>query len=151
MAAPAVGSLSVMLWSMYRPPVARAGRNLILAVMGFGFAIIVFGLSTSFWLSMLALMFSGVCDGVSVVIRRAILRLLSPDHLRGRIAAVNTVFIGSSNELGALESGIAASLVGARMAVWAGGIVTLLVVAGAAWRAPELRRLRIDAYARLTK
>lgn len=148
MAAPAVGSLSVMLWSMYRPPVARAGRNLMLAVTGFGVTMVVFGLSPSFWLSLVALMFSGVFDGISVVIRRTILRLLSPDHLRGRIAAVNTVFIGSSNEIGALESGIAASLVGARMAVWAGGVVTLLVVAAAAWRAPELRQLRIDAYAR---
>jgi MFS family permease len=144
-AAPAVGSLSVMLWSTWRPPVANAGRNLMLAVSGFGLAMIVFGLSQSFWLSLVMLMLSGACDGVSVVIRRAVLRLLSPDHLRGRIAAVNSVFIGSSNEIGALESGIAASLLGARPAVWLGGIVTLLIVAGAAWRAPELRQLKIAA------
>jgi MFS family permease len=106
---------------------------------------IVFGLSSNFWLSLLALMFSGVFDGVSIVIRRAVLRLLSPDHMRGRIAAVNTVFIGSSNEIGALESGVAASLLGASAAVWLGGIVTLVVVAAAAWRMPELRRLKILA------
>ncbi|HKU95664.1 MAG TPA: MFS transporter [Vineibacter sp.] len=147
-AAPAVGALSVMLWSTWRPPVAKAGRNLMLAVAGFGVTMIVFGLSQNFYLSLVALMFSGAFDGVSVVIRRAILRLLSPDHMRGRIAAVNTVFIGSSNEIGALESGVAASLLGARPAVWLGGIVTLLVVATAAWRAPDLRRLRISAYPR---
>ncbi|HJQ55304.1 MAG TPA: MFS transporter [Vineibacter sp.] len=145
-AAPAVGSLTVMLISMRWPPVAHAGRNLLLAVAGFGVMMIVFGLSGSFWLSLVALAFAGMFDGVSVVIRRTILRLLSPDHMRGRIAAVNSVFISSSNELGALESGVAASLLGARPAVWLGGIVTLLIVATAAWRAPELRRLRITAY-----
>ncbi|MCW5746452.1 MAG: MFS transporter [Alphaproteobacteria bacterium] len=145
-AAPAVGALAVMIWSTRWPPMARAGRNLLTAVAGFGVAMIVFGLSSSFWLSLVALMLSGVFDGVSVVIRRAILRLLSPDAMRGRIAAVNAVFIGSSNELGALESGVAASLLGARAAVWLGGCLTLLIVAGAAWRAPDLRRLRIEAY-----
>jgi MFS family permease len=147
-AAPAVGSLAVMLWSTRWPPVANAGRNLLLAVAGFGVMMIVFGLSASFWLSLVALAFAGACDGISVVIRRAILRLLSPDHMRGRIAAVNSVFISSSNELGALESGVAASLLGARPAVWLGGIVTLLIVATAAWRAPELRQLKITAWPR---
>ncbi len=147
-AAPAVGALAVMLWSTRRPPVAKAGRNLMLAVAGFGVTMIVFGLSQNFYLSLVALMFSGAFDGISVVIRRAILRLLSPDHMRGRIAAVNAVFIGSSNEIGALESGVAASLLGARPAVWLGGIVTLLVVATSAWRAPELRRLALSAYTR---
>jgi MFS family permease len=123
--------------------VARAGRNMLLAVTGFGIAMIVFGLSTSFALSLAALVVSGICDGVSVVIRRTIMRMLSPDHLRGRIASVNSVFIGSSNEIGALESGVAASLIGARPTVWLGGIVTLAVVAAVVWRAPKFRRLRL--------
>jgi MFS family permease len=142
-AAPAVGSLLVMVISIRWPPVARAGRNMLLAVTGFGIAMIVFGLSTSFALSLAALVVSGICDGVSVVIRRTIMRMLSPNHLRGRIASVNSVFIGSSNEIGALESGVAASLIGARPTVWLGGIVTLAVVATVVWRAPKFRRLRL--------
>src|SRR5262249_62288781 len=91
------------------PPVRHAGRSLLIAVAGFGVTMIVFALSTNFYLSWLILFLSGVCDGVSVVVRRSIVRLFSPDHLRGRIAAVSMIFIGSSNELGALESGLAAS------------------------------------------
>ncbi|HWA98413.1 MAG TPA: MFS transporter [Pirellulales bacterium] len=143
-AAPTSGALLTMLWATRRPPVKHAGRNLFLAVAGFGVAMIVFALSTSFWLSMVALFASGVFDGVSVVIRRSILRLLSPEHLRGRIAAVSMIFIGSSNELGALESGVAASLLGTVRSVWLGGIVTLVVVAGAAILAPKLRQLSLD-------
>ena len=142
-AAPAVGALTVMLVSIWHPPVGNAGRNLLLAVGGFGVAIIVFGISESFYLSLLALAVSGACDGVSMVIRRTIMRMLSPDHLRGRIASVSSVFIGASNELGALESGVAAKFLGARPTVWLGGIVTLIVVALVAWRAPALRRLRL--------
>jgi hypothetical protein len=92
----------------------------------------------------LALVFSGVFDGVSVVIRRGILRLLSPNPLRGRIASVSMIFIGSSNELGAFESGVAAALVGTARSVWLGGIVTLVVAAVAAVLTPELRRLSLD-------
>jgi MFS family permease len=105
---------------------------------------IVFAVSRSFALSVLALVFSGVFDGVSVVIRRGILRLLSPNHLRGRIASVSMIFIGSSNELGAFESGIAAALLGTARSVWLGGLVTLVVVAVAAVLTPELRRLSLD-------
>jgi MFS family permease len=124
--------------------VAHAGRNILLAVAGFGVCMIVFALSENFFLSFLALFLSGVFDGVSVVIRRSILRLLSPEHLRGRIAAVSMIFISSSNELGALESGVAASLLGTVPSVWIGGVVTLLVVALTAALAPRLRRLRLD-------
>ena len=87
---------------------------------------------------------SGVFDGISVVIRRAILRLESPLHLRGRVAAVSMIFIGSSNEIGAFESGVAAALLGTAPSVWLGGIVTLLVVGLTAWKAPKLRELHIE-------
>ncbi len=143
-AAPTLGALLTMLWCTRKPPVKHAGRTLLIAVAGFGVTMIVFALSASFWLSLLALFFSGVMDGVSVVIRRAILRLMSPEHLRGRIAAVSMIFIGSSNELGAMESGLAAAAVGTVPSVWAGGLVTLVVVALATMFAPKLRRLSLD-------
>lgn len=140
-AAPSAGALLVMLWSTYRPPIRRAGWNLILAVAGFGLSMIVFALSTNFWISLLALAFSGAFDGVSVVIRRSILRILSPDHMRGRISAVGAIFISSSNELGAFESGVTAKLLGTVRSVWMGGLLTLAVVALAAASAPKLRQL----------
>jgi MFS family permease len=105
---------------------------------------IVFALSSNLYVSLVALFFSGVFDGISIVIRRAIVRLLSPDHLRGRIAAVSMVFIGSSNELGALESGVAAGMLGTRRAVWLGGAVTLAVVALTGIFAPKLRQLDLS-------
>ena len=143
-AAPSVGALVVMLYSTRRPPVANAGRNLFWCIAGFGISIIVFALSTNFYLSLLMLALSGMFDGVSVVIRKTILRLMSPEHLRGRIAAVNWIFIGSSNEIGAFESGLAAGLLGTVRSVWLGGILTLLVVATTAVLAPKLRELKID-------
>lgn len=143
-AAPTTGALVTMLWANYRPPVKHAGWNLFFSVAGFGVTMIVFAFSRSIYLSLIALFFSGVFDGVSVVIRRAILRLMSPDHLRGRIASVSMIFIGSSNELGAFESGLAASLLGTVTSVWAGGVVTLLIVGAAAVLAPKLRQLSLD-------
>ena len=143
-AAPNAGALVTMLFATRHPPLRHAGRNLLVAVGGFGIAMIVFALSTNFWLSLVALAVAGVCDGVSVVIRRSIVRLLSPKHLRGRIAAVGMVFIGASNELGALESGLAAGWLGTVRSVWAGGLLTLLIVGMTAIRAPLLRRLRLD-------
>lgn len=143
-AAPTTGALLTMLWANYRPPVKHAGRNLFLSVAGFGVTMIVFAFSRSIYISLVALFLSGVFDGVSVVIRRAILRLMSPDHLRGRIASVSMIFIGSSNELGAFESGLAASLLGTVTSVWAGGVVTLAIVGMAAVLAPKLRNLSLD-------
>lgn len=105
---------------------------------------IVFGLSTSFVLSLIALFFSGVTDGISVVIRQTILRVLSPERIRGRVASVNWVFVGASNELGAFESGVAARLFGTVPAVVGGGVVTLAVVGLVAVLAPSLRRLDLD-------
>jgi len=148
-AAPNAGALVTMLLATRHPPIRHAGRNLLVAVGGFGLAMIVFALSTNFWLSLLALAAAGVCDGISVVIRRSIVRLLSPKHLRGRIAAVGMVFIGASNELGALESGLAAGWFGTVRSVWAGGVLTLLIVGVTALRAPLLRRLRLDVVPQL--
>jgi MFS family permease len=143
-AAPSAGALISMLWATRRPPTQNAGKLLLTVVAGFGISMIVFALSTNFVLSMIALAASGLFDGFSMVVRETSMRLLSPDHLRGRIAAVNWAFIGSSNEIGAFESGVAASLVGAVPAVWIGGVVTLIVVGVMAMIAPELRNLSLD-------
>jgi MFS family permease len=143
-AAPNAGALLTMLFATRHPPVRHAGRNLLLAVAGFGVSMLIFAVSRNFYLSLVALFFSGVFDGVSVVIRKSIVRLLSPNHLRGRIAAVSMLFIGSSNELGALESGLAASWLGTVPSVLAGGTLTLLIAAFTAILAPKLRRLRLD-------
>ena len=143
-AAPSIGALLVALWSTHHPPIRHAGRNLIFSVAGFGLAIIAFALSKNFLFSLFALFLTGIFDGVSVVVRRSVLRLLSPENMRGRIASVNWIFIGASNEIGAFESGIAASLLGTVRSVWIGGIVTLLVVATTAALAPKLRRLNLE-------
>jgi MFS family permease len=143
-ASPHAGALITMLIATRYPPIRHAGRNLLVAVAGFGVCMIVFANSTNFWLSLAVLAGAGVCDGVSVVIRRSIVRLLSPKHMRGRIAAVGMVFIGASNELGALESGLAAGWLGTVRSVWAGGLLTLAVVTLTAIKAPRLRHLRLD-------
>jgi MFS family permease len=133
-----------MLWSTRHPPIKHAGRNLIFCVAGFGLSIIIFALSKNFLLSVIALTFTGIFDGVSMVIRRSIVRLMSPDHLRGRISSVSWIFIGASNELGAFESGLVAHWIGVIPCVWAGGVVTLLVVGITALKAPKLRTLSFD-------
>jgi MFS family permease len=143
-AAPTSGALLTMLYATRYPPVNHAGRTLLWAVAGFGISMIVFALSENIYLSLFALFMSGVCDGVSVVIRRSIIRIMSPEHLRGRIAAVSMIFIGSSNEIGALESGVAAAALGAVRSVWMGAIITLGVVGSVAAFAPKLRRLHLD-------
>jgi len=144
----AAGSLAAAVLAARLLPRRRAGLALHGAVAGFGVCMVVFGLSRSLALSVAALFVAGLCDGTSVVIRRAILRLASPEAMRGRIAAVRSVFLSSSNELGAFESGVAASLVGAQAAVWGGGLVTLGVVAVVAWRAPGLRGLDLGVLGR---
>lgn len=143
-AAPAAGSLLSMLWATRHPPSKHSGKIFLGVVAGFGVSMIVFALSRNFMLSLLALAFSGMFDGVSVVIRETLLRIYSPEELRGRIAAVNWVFIGSSNELGAFESGVAASLLGTVPAVALGGLVTLVVVGVTAIFAPQLREMELD-------
>jgi MFS family permease len=143
-AAPSAGALLSMLWATRQPPVKNAGKILLGVVAGFGVSIILFALSRNLFLSLIALAASGLFDGVSIVIRETTLRLLSPEHLRGRIAAVNWVFIGSSNEIGAFESGMVASLLGTVPTVWLGGVVTLIVVGATALLAPQLRKLNLD-------
>lgn len=140
-AAPALGAVVVGVWLARHPIQRNAGRILFVAVAGFGMCIIGFGLSTQFWLSALCLLLSGMCDGVSVVLRSTILQLATPDAMRGRVSSINGLFIGSSNELGAFYAGSMAKLLGLVPAVVLGGFVTLAVVATTAWRAPRLRRL----------
>jgi MFS family permease len=141
--APSLGVLLVMLWATRRPPTHNAGRNLLIVVALFGVSFIVFALSTNFWLSMLALFFTGMFDGVSMIIRGVIVRVMSPEAMRGRISAVTWMFIGASNEVGAFESGVAARLLGTAPSVFWGGVVTLLVVAVVAATMPELRKLKL--------
>ncbi len=144
-AAPAAGSVLMSLYQAYRPLRGRMGRVLLVSVTLYGLCISGFGMSRSFPLSVGLLLASGVFDNVSVVLRSTLLQTLTPRHLLGRVAAVNAIFIGSSNEIGAFESGLAARLIGAVPAVLLGGFVPMLVVAIIAWRVPELRRLeRID-------
>ncbi|HKY96929.1 MAG TPA: hypothetical protein VJL35_03665, partial [Gemmatimonadaceae bacterium] len=140
-AAPSVGALVVMLTIAHRPPMQRTGWSLILAVAGFGIATVVFGLSRSFYLSMAMLLLLGGLDGISMIIRGTLVQLWTPDEMRGRVSAVNSVFIDMSNELGGFESGALAAAVGPIVAVVGGGIGTIVVVAGVAWAWPELRRL----------
>lgn len=142
--APSVGALLVMLYATRRPPLKNAGRNLLISVAGFGVSIIVFALSTNFVVSFLALMFTGMFDGISMVIRMTIVRVFSPEHMRARIAAVSWIFIGASNEIGAFESGVAAKLLGTVPSVVFGGFVTLLVVTLVSLSTPKLRQLEMS-------
>jgi MFS family permease len=140
-AAPAVGAAITMLGATRVPLHKKAGKKLLWAIAGFGVCIIVFGLSTYFWLSVVALFLSGAVDGVSMIIRQTILQLKTPDNMRGRVASVNSMFVGSSNELGAFESGVTAKLMGAVTAVVFGGTMTLLTVGITAFVSPTFRRL----------
>ncbi|PWB25901.1 MFS transporter [Flavobacterium sp. HTF] len=140
-AAPAVGAFITMIVSAYVPLYQNAGKKLLVAIFVFGLSIILFGLSTSFWLSVFALFLSGLADGISVVIRQTILQLKTPDHMRGRVGAVNSIFVGSSNELGAFESGATAKLMGTVTSVIFGGSVTLLTVLGFGFISPTFRNL----------
>ena len=140
-AAPAFGAVLMGVVLAHRPPIERAGRALLMAVAVFALTIVGFGLSTSFGLSLVLLALSGMADSVSVVIRATLVQLLTPASMLGRVSAVNSVFIGSSNELGAFESGVAARLLGTVPAVVAGGLAALVVVGFTARVVPELRRL----------
>ena len=127
-AAPAVGAFVMAVAIAYLPPMRRAGRTLLWCVSGFGLATILFGLSTWFWFSLLMLFCTGIFDSVSVVIRQTLVQLLTPDEMRGRVSSVNNIFIGTSNEFGAVESGLTAALFGPVISVVAGGLGTILVV-----------------------
>ena len=143
-AAPAVGAFLTMLITAYIPISKNAGLKLLAAVFGFGICIIAFGLSSVFWISIVTLFFSGVTDGVSMVIRQTILQLKTPDHMRGRVASVNSMFVGSSNELGAFESGVTAKLMGTVTAVVFGGTMTLITVMTTAIISPSFRALDLS-------
>lgn len=142
-ACPAIGAIIMSFYLMFHPPVHNSGRTLLLAVSAFGLCMIGFAFSHWFWLSALLLLLSGLFDNVSVVIRGTILQLYTPEHMRGRVASVNSIFIGSSNELGAFESGVAAKLMGLVPSVAFGGIMTLIVVGTTAKINPVLRRLSL--------
>ncbi|MEA9415492.1 MFS transporter [Flavobacterium sp. PL02] len=143
-AAPAIGAFITMLISAYVPLYKKAGMKLLGAIFVFGLCIILFGVSTIFWLSVAALFLSGIADGISVVIRQTILQLKTPDHMRGRVAAVNSMFVGSSNELGAFESGLTARLMTPVISVVFGGSMTLLTVLGFGISSPTFRKLDLQ-------
>ena len=128
---------------MFNPPLKNSGRILLFSVAAFGLCMIGFAFSTVFWLSAILLIFSGLFDNISVVIRGTILQLYTPEHMRGRVGSVNSIFIGSSNELGAFESGVAARFMGLVPSVAFGGIMTLVVVAATAKINPVLRKLSL--------
>jgi MFS family permease len=135
------GAILIVLLLILFPLQKNQGKLLLIAVAGFGLSIILFGASQWFWLSFVALFASGLLDGISIVIRGTILQLKTPDHLRGRVMSVNSMFINSSNELGQFESGVAAKLIGTVPSVIFGGCMTMLVVAITWFKAPELRKL----------
>ncbi len=141
--APAAGAMLVGLWLARHPIQEHAGRFMLVAVAGFGACIIGFGLSEVLWLSVFFIFLSGAFDGVSVVIRSTILQLATPDHMRGRVSSINSIFISSSNELGAFYSGSMARLIGLVPAVVVGGCVTLGIVGFTALKVPTLRRLNL--------
>jgi len=135
-----VGSLVSAAILAHRPPMQRAGRALLWSVAAFGVATISFGISKWFWFSWLMLFTCGAVDNVSVVIRHTLVQLLTPDEKRGRVSAVNSLFIGTSNELGGFESGFVAHLFGPVFSVVSGGVGTILVVITVAWVWPEIRK-----------
>lgn len=139
--APSVGAVALMLWVTFRPLRGRQGRQMLLSVVGFGICTILFGLSTHFWLSVGLLFLSGVLDGISVIVRSTILQLQTPEEMRGRVASLNSIFIMSSNELGAFESGFTAKWMGVVPAVVFGGCMTLVVAAVTWVKAPTLRKM----------
>lgn len=143
-AAPGIGSIIMLFVLSFLPLKTKPGIKLLLCIAGFGLTTIVFGISKSFILSFIMLLMGGMFDAVSVVIRGTILQLYTPDNMRGRVAAVNTMFISSSNELGALESGVTAKWMGTVPAVIFGGVMTLVVVGTTYFSAPVLRILKLE-------
>jgi MFS family permease len=140
-AAPSVGAILMALYQAYRPPIEKVGQRLLAVVALFGLAVIAFALTDSFRVAMVILAFSGMVDNVSVVARASIMQAFTPDSMRGRVSSVNGIFIGSSNEIGAFESGLAAKLMGLTPSIIFGGVMTLITVALVGWKAPQLRRL----------
>ncbi len=142
-ASPSIGASIMALFLAYKPPLERAGKILLSCVAGFGICMIFFALSRNFYLSVIILAISGMLDNVSVVIRATVVQTNTPENMRGRVSAVNSIFIGSSNELGAFESGVAAKILGTVPSVVFGGLMTILVVAITSFKAPKLRNLNL--------
>jgi MFS family permease len=140
-AAADIGSILVVIGLTLFPLKKQQGKKLLFAVAGFGICIILFGISQWYWLSFTVLLLSGLLDGISMVIRGTILQLKTPDHMRGRVMSVNSMFINSSNELGQFESGVASKLMGVVPSVVFGGSMTLLVVVITWIKAPSLRKM----------
>jgi MFS family permease len=141
--APAVGAVLMAFYLAVKPPAKNAGISLLLGVAAFGLFTIFFALCTNYWLAFLMLLCTGAFDNISVVIRHSILQLSTPDEMRGRVSAVNSIFIGSSNEIGAFESGVAAKLLGLIPSIAFGGVMTILVVLGVHKLNPDLKKLDI--------
>ncbi len=144
-AAPAIGAMVTGLYFALVPMRQITALKLLIVVGGFGISMIGFGLSSVFWISLLFLFFSGAFDAVSMVIRGSLMQLLTPDNMRGRVSSVNSMFIISSNQLGAFESGVAAALLGLAPSVVLGGVATLGVVGMTAWLSPKFRKLNIES------
>jgi len=140
-AMPAIGAFATALVIAHLPPIKHAGKMLLWCVTGFGIATILFGVSRALWLSLGVLFAAGAFDSVSVIIRGSIVQLVTPDEMRGRVSSVNNIFIGTSNEFGAFESGLTAALFGPVISVVAGGIGTILVVGAVALLWPETRKI----------
>jgi MFS family permease len=140
-AAPSIGAVAMAMWIAHRNPFARPGEVMLWAIAVFGAAIVLFGLSHSFWLSFVALLLTGVCDNISVVVRQSLVQMMTPDALRGRVTAVNQIFVGSSNEIGALRAGLSSALVGPVAAVVWGGLGTIAATLVVARTVPGLRKL----------
>ena len=145
-ACPAIGAILMSVVLTFYPPVNNSGKQMLYSVAGFGVCMIVFALSRNFYLSAACLLLSGSFDFVSVVVRSSILQLFTSNEMKGRVSSVNSIFVGSSNELGAFESGTAASLMGLVPSVVFGGVMTLVVVGVAVFTAPKLRKLSLLNY-----
>jgi len=140
-ASPSIGAVCMSLLLAHLPPMKKSGLTMLRAVAGYGLAVIVFGLSKSLWLSLPMLFLTGAFDTMSVVVRHTVVQLLTPDSMRGRVSAVNNVFIGSSNEIGAFESGMTAAWFGPVASVVLGGIASVCVVIACAWKWPQITAL----------
>jgi MFS family permease len=143
-AAPSVGAVLMAVGMAHKRRIDHAGRALLLTVAGFGVATIGFGLSRNLWLSIAMLVLTGAFDNISVVLRHSLVQTKTPDFVRGRVLAVNNIFISCSNQLGAVESGWTAAWLGAVPSVWGGGVATVLIVAACAVVSPALRQWRQD-------
>jgi predicted MFS family arabinose efflux permease len=139
--APGIGAILVMLIINFIPLKKQQGRIMLFSVAGFGLMMIIFGLSTLFWLSFAALLLSGILDGISVIVRSTVLQLKTPEAMKGRVSSLNSIFIISSNELGAFESGFASRLLGVVPAVVFGGVMTVGIVAYNWIKNPTIKKL----------